>query len=202
MQEVLFVLLDRYADWEAASLAAVLNSKPDDTEQKYCVKTVGLTKDGVRSIGGFTTLPDYTLDTAPSEFAGIILIGGESWRNPEAELVLPLLNRAVVQNALIAAICDATTFLGKNGLLNEAKHTSNGLTVLQEWAKENYTGAPLYLEEEAVREGNLVTANGTAFLEFAREVMLGLKAAPDAEVLEWYDFYKLGYYEAMKKMHK
>ena len=49
--------------------------------------------------------------------------------------------------------------------------------------------------EPAVRGRNVITANGTASLEFAREVLLALEAAPREKILEWYEFHKRGVYE-------
>ncbi|MFQ9514703.1 MAG: hypothetical protein ACLRZ9_02635 [Eubacterium sp.] len=48
-----------------------------------------------------------------------------------------------------------------------------------------------------VRSENIITANGTASLEFAKEVLLGLSVMSPQEVEQWYRFYKLGYYEAI-----
>lgn len=46
-----------------------------------------------------------------------------------------------------------------------------------------------------------MTANGTAALEFAREVLLALEAAPEEKIIEWFNFHKLGFYDApMPKM--
>ena len=45
-----------------------------------------------------------------------------------------------------------------------------------------------------VMDGNIITANGTAYLEFAKEVLLALEAASDKMITQWYSFYKLGYY--------
>lgn len=78
LQKVLFVVLEQYADWEAAAIAAALNEEPEQGEKKYEVKTVSLDGEPVTSIGGFKVLPDYSLDTAPDDFAGLILIGGNS----------------------------------------------------------------------------------------------------------------------------
>src|SRR5690606_41439553 len=88
--KVLFVLLDEYADWEAAALAAALNEEPEGKGQKFDVKTVSLTKEPIRSIGGFTVLPDYGLDDVPEEFSGLILIGGHSWRKEGSERIMEL----------------------------------------------------------------------------------------------------------------
>lgn len=56
MREILFVLLDDYADWEAAPIAAAINRVDG-----FCVKTVSLKKEAVKSIGGFQVIPDYDL---------------------------------------------------------------------------------------------------------------------------------------------
>lgn len=199
MEEVLFVVLDEYADWEAASLAAALNEKPEQGEQRYCVKTVSLSKEPVRSIGGFHTLPDYALDEVGDDFAGVVLIGGNSWRKEESKMVMGLVQKALDANKVVGAICDASVFLGMNGVLNDVRHTSNQLAELKEASAENYTGEADYAERQAVRDGKIITANGSAFLEFGKEMMEALQSAPQAEIDEWYEFYKSGYYEFMKK---
>lgn len=197
-ETVLFVLLDDYADWEAGSLAAALNEEPEGEGRRFDVKTVSLTKEPVKSIGGFTVLPDYGIDDAPETFAGLILIGGNSWRKDGSERVMGLVDKALRQQAVLGAICDATVFLGKNGLLNDVPHTSNHLDDLQDTAGNRYTNKAHYLEKQAVRSGRLITANGSAFLEFGKEVLEALNAAPRPEIDEWYGFFKKGYYEFLK----
>ena len=61
-QEVLFIILNEYADWESAFVAASFHSGlMPGSEIKYVVKTVAPTLDPVCSLGGFRTLPDYSL---------------------------------------------------------------------------------------------------------------------------------------------
>ncbi|HKM41191.1 MAG TPA: DJ-1/PfpI family protein [Methanocorpusculum sp.] len=86
------------------------------------------------------------------------------------------------KKAVIAAICDATVYLGKMGALNEIEHTGNQLEDLQSYAGEKYTGAGRYKNQQAVRSENFVTANGTAHMEFAREVLLALDCMSNEEV--------------------
>ena len=190
---VLFVLLDQYAEWEAAYLASALHMLAG---ADYEVKTVAPTREPVRSIGGFRTLPDYDFDSAPSDYCALILIGGMRWRTEAARRVRPLAEDCLRKGALLGAICDASAWLGSTGALNHVRHTSNTLDDLKGFAGANYTGEALYVREQAVRGGNIVTANGTAALEFAREVLLALEAAPERAVIEWYNFHKLGYYQA------
>lgn len=197
-QKVLFVLLDEFADWEAASLAAALNEEPEGQGQKFDVKTVSLTKDPIKSIGGFTILPDYGVDDAPEEYAGLILIGGNSWRKEDSKRIMELVGKASEKEAVIGAICDATVFLGRNGLLNEIPHTSNYLEDLKETAGDRYTNETGYLHQQAVRSGKIITANGSAFLEFGKNVLEALNAAPQEEIDEWYSFFKQGFHEYMK----
>ena len=53
-QEVLFLLLNEYADWEGAFLAISLNTGViPGSEVKYIPKVVAPTLDVVRSVGGF-----------------------------------------------------------------------------------------------------------------------------------------------------
>lgn len=189
MKQILFVLLPEFADWEAAPLAAALHETG-----KWAVKTVAATKAPVRSIGGFSINPDYTFDEAANlSFAGLILIGGKTWRTKASQPVHQLVELAVERGILIGAICDATVFLASTGLLNNVAHTSNLLSEVQAYAKDRYTGATLYRSKQAVSDGSIITANGTATLEFAREVLLALHVMPVTDVEAWYRFYKEGY---------
>lgn len=200
MKEVLFILLDQYADWEAALVAAALNDPDDECPQKYCVKTVSPDGKPVRSIGGFTVLPDYSLDIVPDDFAALLLIGGYSWKKSEADACLGLVKSAVQKGAVVGAICGATTFLGRHGFLNNVRHTSNTLEYLKQNGKQDYTGEALYIAQQAVSDKGIITANGTAYMEFAKEVLIALDAAPRDKIDEWYDYLKLGQYEAEKKL--
>ena len=161
---------------------------------EYEVKTVAVDGAGVKSMGGFKVLPDYDLKSALAlpDFAALVLVGGMSWRLPQAESVLPLVEKAVVKDAYLAAICDGTVFLGRHGFLNDKKHTSNDLADLQAFCGDAYSGAGLYQSVPALRDGKLVTANGTAPLEFMRETLLALGVAPAAKIEAWYDFHKYG----------
>lgn len=192
-KQILFVVLEQYADWEAAYLSSALYMLGNG---QYEVKTASLTMNPVTSIGGFRMAPDYKVDSVPSDYEALILIGGMSWRNPEAEKVKPLVEKCLADGKILAGICDASAFLGTSGALNDVLHTSNDLADLKQWAGETYTGEGQYVMQQAVSDKNIITANGTASLEFAKEVLLALKAAPEDKIIEWYNFHKLGYYEA------
>lgn len=195
-KEILFVVLDNYADWEGAYIAPNLNCGVEPgSPVKYVVKTVSVTKDPVVSIGGFSLLPDYDINHIPADYAGVILIGGMSWFTPEAELIVPLVRDAINSQKLVAGICNASVFLGKHGFLNEVAHTSNGLEYLKAYAGANYTGESHYVDGPTIRDGNMVTANGFSALEFSREILYVLEADTPKKIERSYRMNKSGVWE-------
>lgn len=192
-KEVIFILLNEFADWEGAYVSTCLNLgvKPG-RPIKYAVKTLSLNKEPITSIGGFKVLPDYAVNDLPDDFAGLILIGGMNWFSPEAKQIVPLVEKAVKENKLVAGICNASVFLGMYGFLNHVKHTSNGLDYIKQYAGENYTGEAHYVNKQAARDSNIVTANGTAALEFCREILYTLEADTPEIIEESYQFYTNG----------
>ena len=197
-EKVLFVILEQYADWECAFLVTALQGRIKDRTTNYEVNTVSLSKNPIKSIGGFTTVPDYGIEDIPNDYAAFILVGGMSWRTDDAKRFAPIVKKAFADGKIVGAICDATVFLGMNGLLNERKHTSNTKDDLVSAAQDAYTGSEKYLMEQTVRDGNLITANGTAYLEFTREVLTALEAYPPDYIAENYDFFRLGFIEFLK----
>ena len=194
LQKVLFVLLNEYTDWEGAFLSTALHvGVIPGSEIKYRVHTVAPTLDAVCSIGGFKTLPDYSFENMPKDYAALVLIGGNRWDSPEAELVAPLVQEALDKGKIVGAICNGASFLCAHGFLNNVKHTGNGLDQLKQWGGERYTNETGYVNAQAVSDKNIVTANITGHLEFTREMLLLLKANTPKKIADWYDFYKNGF---------
>lgn len=191
MKTILFVLLEQWADWEAAYLSSAARMLG---QNQYAVKTVSLSKASVESIGGLRVLPDYDLSDAPDDYEALVLIGGMSWRTKAAQSIKPLVEKCLEHKRILGGICDASVFLGAAGVLNNVKHTSNDLADLKQWAGKAYTGEEKYIAKQAVSDNNIITANGSAAAEFAKEVLRALKLAPEEKIMEWYHFHKLGYY--------
>lgn len=193
---VLFVLLDDFADWEGAFLAAALRGGVmPGRPGKYAVKYAAPAGRPVRSIGGMTVIPDCDTTALPDECAGLILIGGLSWQAPDADAVAALVREALSRGILVGAICNACSFLAAHGFLNDVRHTGNTVDMLREWGGAHYTGEARFEERQAVRDGNTVTANGSGQLEFTRECLLRLEAdTPDA-IEASYVFNKQGFYK-------
>lgn len=195
---ILFVILQQYADWEAAYISSAIAMLG---QGQYDIKTVSLSKDCVQSIGGFRVVPDYDIASVPKDYEALFLIGGMTWRNEDARQVEALVKDCYKKGKVLGGICDASGFLGTTGILNEVLHTGNDLNDMKQWAGSAYTGEAGYISKQAVRDRNVITANGTAPLEFAKEILLALNAAGEDKITEWYHFHKLGVYTAaMPKM--
>lgn len=199
-KEILVVLLDDFADWEGAFLAPALRTgvmpgRPGSHAVKY------LTPGGrtVRSLGGMSVEADYDASALPESCAGLVLVGGMGWRNPEAEAIVPLVAEARKRGLLVGAICNAVSFLAAHGFLNRVRHTGNTVGMLREWGAGNYTGEALYEERDAVRDGMTVTANGSGFLEFTRECLLALNADTQEAIEASYRFNKEGFCAFMRR---
>lgn len=190
------MLLHDFADWEGAYIAPSLNCGVEPgSESKYVVKTVSITKDPVISCGGFNVLPDYEINEIPTDYAGLVLIGGMRWFSPEAELLVPLVKAAIENKRLVAGICNASVFLGMHGFLNTVKHTSNGLEYIKTYAGAAYIGECHYINAPAIRDGNIVTANGFSALEFSREILYALEADTSKKIEKSYRMNKTGVWE-------
>ena len=201
MKEILYVLLDKYAAHEMVFLSQAINEGETGPREcpAYINRVVARSMELVTSIGGTRTLPDYTFETAPKDYAALILIGGHGWRNDAlANQVLPLVKDAIGKGRIVGAICNAASWMAKQGFLNNIKHTGNGIDQLKLWGGGNYTNEAGYVNEQAMRDGNIVTANGSGYLEFARELLLLLENDTPEMIDRYYTFNKMGLVELMK----
>lgn len=201
--EILYLLLDKYADHEAVFLSSAVacDERSIKANPKYVNKIVAPTLDAVRSCSGFRMLPDYSFDTMPEDYAALVLIGGFGWLDEEmAGKVVPIVRRAIDKGLIVGAICNAASFLARHGFLNAVRHTGNGLEQLQLWGGDNYTNSAGYVDEQAVADRRIVTANGTGCLEFAKEMLLLLENDTPEQIENFYRFNKLGYVEVMRQM--
>lgn len=190
MKKVLVFITDGFADWEASYVTAELN-KP---ETGFQVQTIAIDKNPKVSMGGLTVIPDYSLQdfSFNLEFVMLLLPGGTGWREEKNHQVKKLVSVCLENTIPVAAICDATTFLGNYGFLDQHKHTGNSLPYLKEGAP-NYRGDKNYIEEQSVSDGCLITANGSGALEFSRDILNKLEVLKGKELEEWYDLFKNGF---------
>lgn len=193
--EILYILLPGYAAHEAVYLSQAIASDEFALKEnpKYVNKVVAPTLEPVKSIGSFRILPDYSFETMPDDYAALVLIGGFGWSTPVAEQVVPIVKQAFEKGTIIGAICNGASFMAKHGFLNDVRHTGNGLEQLKLWGGDNYTHSDGYVHAQAVSDKNIVTANGSATLEFAKELLLLLENDTAERIEMYYQFNKQGF---------
>ncbi len=89
----------------------------------------------------------------------------------------------------VAAICGATLFLADHGWLDETDHTSNHLGYLQSLSS-SYDGADFYSDKPSVNNNYLITAGGTAAIEFAKDIFEALEIEDEEEVKSWFRYFE------------
>lgn len=193
--EILYIILPDYAAHEAVYLSQAIASDEFALKEnpKFINKVVAPSLEPVKSIGAFRTLPDYSFDTMPDDYAALVLIGGFGWATPVADRVVPIVKKAMAKGKIVGAICNAASFMAKHGFLNSVKHTGNGVEQLKLWGGVNYTNPDEYINAQAVSDKNIVTANGSGTLEFAKELLLLLENDTPERIEMYYQFNKQGF---------
>lgn len=185
-------VLDTMADWEPAFLVAELNTGRYFRKDapKYAVKTIGLSKEPITTMGGIRIIPESTVDEFDTNYAAaLILPGADTWLEPAHNPILSIVQQCLNSNVLVAATCGATSGLAQAGILDKRRHTSNDLSYLQAVCP-NYKGESLYISAPAVTDGNLITATGLAPLEFAHEVLKYLDVIAPQTLKAWFNLYQ------------
>lgn len=194
-KEVLVYIADGCAVWEIGYATAAINKAQTD----YVIKTFSLDDRIKTSMGGLRIVPDYTLDNCPDDFAMLILPGGTNWKNEDLKL-RDIIEYSLKRDIPIAAICDAVGFLAEQGCLDNIDHTGNSLDYLKQ-TSPNYKGEAHFKEVQAVSTANIITANGTSAVEFAREILKKLEVIPEIEINRWYQIFKEGLHPEITVAH-
>lgn len=188
---VYLYVFDTMADWEVGYLSAELNSKRYYREGVKPLKivTVSVDKNPVITMGGIKILPDIGHEELIIEdTAALILPGGNTWTEPIHSPILKKAGECLKKGVIVGAICGATMGLAEKGMLNNRWHTSNDLEFLK-MTCPNYAGEMYYKQEPAVTDGNLITASGTAPLEFTVHVLKKLDVLSLETLNSWYNLY-------------
>lgn len=185
--EILLLLTDKWCDWEASYAIAVLSSYCN-----YSVKTIAVDKNPKISMGNLSTNIDYCINELSNlaNIAMIILPGGLSWENNDSQVIVEFIHQAIKLNIPVAAICGATTFLCKNGLLDNVKHTGDSLELFK--SQIGYQGEVNYVEAQVVVDHGIITANETAAVEFAYEIFKLLGIESDETLTVWNNNFQYG----------
>jgi transcriptional regulator GlxA family with amidase domain len=187
-QTVHLFVFNGMADWEPAfAIAGINNPRYQREPGRFRVSTVGATAETVTTMGGVHIQPDLALsELSPTASAMLILPGGDSWELGENREAI---EKAAEFLAIGIPVCAATLALARAGFLDNRLHTSNAPEYLK---ASRYRGSSLYRNIPAIADGNLITASGTAPVDFAYQIFGTLNLYPEAALNAWYSLFKSG----------
>ena len=194
MFKIYVYIFDTLADWELGYVTAELNSgrffKKD--APRVSVKTVGISKEPVKTMGGLTIVPDCVIDDiAVNDKSVLLLPGGNTWDNPKHGTIVKKAEELLSVGATVCAICGATVALANAGLLDQRPHTSNGTGFL-EMTCPNYKGQSFYIDKLSVSDHNLITAGAAGALLWTRQIIEHLGVFQSDTLDFWYEFFNTG----------
>ena len=185
---------DTLADWEIGYVTAELNSRRffQKDAPEVSVKTAGIAKEPVKTMGGLTILPDCVIDDiAVSDTSVLLLPGGNTWEDPKHDPVIKKAAELLSVGGAVCAICGATAALARAGLLDHRPHTSNGAGFLDMFCP-NSKGQRYYVDKPSVSDGNLITAGGTGALLWTKQVLEHLGVFRPDTLEAWYAYFSTG----------
>jgi len=186
-KKVYIFLFDGFSDWEISYLTPEINKS-----EKF--EIIYFSKDGnpVVSMGGLRVMPHIPFAEVNVDDVDLLALpGGVAWEKGENNELNHFTKDVFEKGKLIAAICAATTYLGQLGILDKVKHTSNDLNYLKAIAP-NYAGESYYVNSFAVTDENIITANGIATIEFAREIFEKIELYEKGDIEKWFQLFKNG----------
>lgn len=190
MTTIALYATDTMADWEYAYITTGIAMAREQGDDRYELKVMSDGADVVTTAGGLRILVDGDVaDLVVGDLAALILPGGGTWGQGHAK-ILDVAVDVLATGVPVGAICGATLGLARAGALNDRAHTSNALEFLT--TATEYAGSEHYRDDRTVVDGNLVTAPGTAPLEFAKAVFELLELFPKPIIDAWYGLYSTG----------
>ena len=194
MITVYVYLIATLADWEIGPVTAELNSKRffKDGAPQVVVKTVAVSKEPVKTMGGLTIIPDCTIEEIELNDKTVLLLpGADTWAESQNAQIIQKAVDLLSCGGTVCAICGATVALANAGLLNDRPHTSNGTGFLEMFCP-SYKGQKFYVDQPAVRDGNLITASATGSLEWAKLIIEKLGVFKSETLEAWHAYFSTG----------
>lgn len=187
-------VLETLADWELGYVTSELHSgrffKKD--AERVSLKTVSYSKEPIHTMGGLTVIPDCLIDdVVVSETSVLLLPGADTWNDPKHGAIIKKASEFLSIGATVGAICGATTALADFGLLDNRRHTSNGQGFLEMFSP-TYKGQSFYIDEPSVADNNLITANPTGSLLWAKQIIERLGVFQSDTLEFWYEYFSTG----------
>lgn len=161
--KILCYIYDGMADFEISLLLHRLRNTG-----KREIITISENTDKIMAQSGMYYVPQQKIEQIQdiSEYEALIIPGGPV--DNEQNAICPLVKAMEESGRLVAAICFAPQFLGRAGVLDKHTYTTScsaekikQLGVKDPYNRDNFVAA------RTVIDGNVITAQGYAFVDFA-----------------------------------
>lgn len=154
------LIYDEYVHFEVEVACTLLKSAGE-------VITVGLDGKAKRSSSSFNVLPDRLLSEVDVADVDIFIIPGGDPNSEElrSDELVEFLRDLHEKKKNIAAICSAPIHLAKAGVLDDRKYTTS-----LEPEEYDIFDSKNFENKDLVVAGNIITAMGTAYVEFGIEI--------------------------------
>lgn len=166
MAKVLCYIYEGMADFEITLLLHRLRN----TGNREII-SISENMDPITAQSGLHYFPDKRIcDIAGiDEYEALIIPGGPI--NPCQNEICPIICKMNEKNKLIAAICFAPQFLGYAGLLKSYRYTTScSVEKILSLGCTDPFYRPNYVDVRCIKDRNVITAKGYAFVDFAMEV--------------------------------
>ena len=169
MNKILVFIFHGMTDYEITFISHLLNS---DAGKE--IITISYNHYMIKGKTGFIYKPEKLVkDVLQEDVEGIIIPGG--WYGETKPELIELINNLNLKGKLISAICGAgTVFLAKAGILNNVKYTTPAVEWTQKhvdvFGEKDPFPRKNFIPQRVVRDRNIITAQGIAFVDFAIEI--------------------------------
>lgn len=166
MEKILCFIYDDMVDFEMTLACHLVNK--EIIPIAYEIKVI-------RSNSGMCYYPMATVKEALeyTDVTGLIIPGGQN--DEQRQELTDLINKLNDEGKLLAAICAGPQYLARAGILVGKKYTT---TLTKDKLKEYFPKALVdpfprntYINRNVVRDNNIITAVGNAFVDFSIEIL-------------------------------
>ncbi len=180
MKQVGLLLFPGFSEFE---VMVALSLVPSTTHE---VVTLALDENNVKSEAGLLCQPHHKLsDLEPTDLEVLIVPGGDMVHLKDAEPLFAFVKELYKQEKMLAAICSGPYVLAQAGVLEDRPYT---VTLTQE--QRTFLGCfdeTHFLYGPVVEDGNIITAQGHAFIPFGLAVAKYLDPELSADVYSFYE---------------
>lgn len=183
MDKILVFIFDGMTDYEITFITHLLHTSGGKE-----IITFSYEDKIIKGSSGLLYRPSAVLKEVSNEdVEGLIIPGG--WYGDAKVELMELINKLNSKGKLIGGICGAgTVFLAKAGILEKVKYT----TPVSEWSERHIEvfgemdpfTRKNYIFKRVVRDKNIITAQGIAFIDFAIEICDFFNLFEDEEARE------------------